>query len=77
MIEVLGTDEIFSVTYEGLFNDINIGDAIKIDDGKLRLDVVAKDHEKQQIITKAFNTHIIKDRKGGQYSKSKITSSRP
>ena len=72
MIEVLGTDEIFSVTYEGLFNDINIGDAIKIDDGKLRLDVVAKDHEKQQIITKAFNTHIIKDRKGVNIPKARL-----
>lgn len=64
MTEVLGTAEKFSVTYEGLFNDINVGDAIKIDDGKLRLDVIAKDYEKQEIVTKAFNTHIIKDRKG-------------
>ena len=54
----------FSATYDGLFNDINIGDAIKIDDGKLRLDVIAKDYEKQEIVTKLFNTHVIKDRKG-------------
>ena len=64
MKEVLGTAELFSATYDGLFNDINIGDAIKIDDGKLRLDVIAKDYEKQEIVTKAFNTHVIKDRKG-------------
>ncbi len=64
MKEILGTAERFSVTYQGLFEDINIGDAIKIDDGKLRLDVIAKDFEQQEIVTKAFNTHTIKDRKG-------------
>ncbi len=64
MKEVLGTQELFSVTYENLFEDINVGDAIKIDDGKLRLDVIAKDYEKREIVTKAFNSHFIKDRKG-------------
>lgn len=64
MKEVLGTSEMFSVTYENLFDDIYVGDAIKIDDGKLRLDVIAKDYEKREIVTKAFNSHIIKDRKG-------------
>ncbi len=72
MKEVLGDAEHFSVTYEGLFDDISVGDAIKIDDGKLRLDVIAKDYEKREIVAKAFNTHVIKDRKGVNIPSAKL-----
>jgi len=64
MKEVLGTATDFSVNHPNLVDDIRIGDMIKIDDGKLRLDVVEIDKDKRQIKVKAFNTHIISNRKG-------------
>ncbi len=64
MTELIGTSTHFSVNYPNLVHDIKVGDSIKIDDGKLRLDVTAIDKTAGIITTKAFNTHIIKDRKG-------------
>ncbi len=64
MNELIGTSTHFSVNYPNLVHDIKVGDSIKIDDGKLRLDVTAIDKAAGIITTKAFNTHIIKDRKG-------------
>lgn len=64
MENIIGNATDFSVNYENLIHDIKVGDAIKIDDGKLRLDVVAIDKKAKVITTKAFNTHIVKDRKG-------------
>lgn len=64
MNDIVGNASQFSVTYENLVSDIKIGDAIKIDDGKLRLDVTDVDRQAGIITTKAYNTHVIKDRKG-------------
>lgn len=64
MQDIVGTPSYFSVNYESLVHDIKVGDAIKIDDGKLRLDVTAIDKKAGVITTIAFNSHIIKDRKG-------------
>ncbi len=64
MNNVVGDSTKFSVNYAELVNDIKIGDAVKIDDGKLRLDVTEIDKENGIITTKAFNSHTIKDRKG-------------
>ena len=64
MKEVLGTATEFSVNYPKLVDDILVGDMIKIDDGKLRLDVIEVDREKRLIKVKAFNTHVISNRKG-------------
>ncbi|MDY0214224.1 MAG: pyruvate kinase [Bacilli bacterium] len=64
MENIVGNATDFSVNYENLIHDIKVGDAIKIDDGKLRLDVVSIDKKAKVITTKAFNTHIVKDRKG-------------
>lgn len=64
MNEIIGSATKFSVNYPNLIHDIKKGDAIKIDDGKLRLDVTALDKENGIITTIAFNTHVIKDRKG-------------
>lgn len=64
MQDVVGSPTLFSVNYENLIHDIKVGDAIKIDDGKLRLDVTSIDKKAGIITTTAFNTHIIKDRKG-------------
>lgn len=64
MDDVMGDEKLFSVTYPGLFDDIKVNDTIKIDDGKLQLTVIDKDHKTKQIVAKAFNTHYISNRKG-------------
>lgn len=64
MSEMIGNKEKFSVTYKGLYNDVNIGDRIKLDDGNLTLKVIEKDEKNHEIVTKALNHHIIKNKRG-------------
>ncbi|MBP5694196.1 MAG: pyruvate kinase, partial [Bacilli bacterium] len=46
MKEVLGTPEKISVNFSKLYDDVNEGNHIKIDDGKLDLEVIEKDKSK-------------------------------
>src|SRR5690625_3087021 len=46
MSEVEGTAERFSVTYQGLIDDVKVGTIISLDDGLIELKVQAIDHEK-------------------------------
>jgi pyruvate kinase len=64
MIEVLGNTKLFSVNYANLYNELKVGDIVNIDDGYLSLEVIRKDPAKQQLVTKAKNTHSIKSRRG-------------
>ena len=64
MDDVLGTAERFSVSYKNLYDDVQVGDRIKIDDGKLQLEVIDKDTKAHEIIVKAINSHRISNRKG-------------
>jgi pyruvate kinase len=64
MDEILGNHEKFSVNYPKLYEDIDVGGVIVVDDGYLTLEVLSIDKEKKIIHTKAFNTHTIKDRRG-------------
>ena len=64
MDEIEGDNTKFSVTYKGLFDDVKVGDSIRLDDGNLGLEVVDKDEKNHIIITKALNHHIIKNRRG-------------
>jgi pyruvate kinase len=64
MTEVLGTPEKISVTFDKLFDDIQIGNHIKIDDGKLDYLVKDKDEKTHEIICEAQNNHVLVDRKG-------------
>ncbi len=64
MKEILGNAERFSVTFEGLYDDVKIGDRIKLDDGNLTLVVIEKDSKNRELVTKAVNHHVIKDRRG-------------
>lgn len=64
MKEVEGTSSLFSVNFPGLFDDVKIGDRIKLDDGNLTLNIIDKDEENKIIITKAYNRHEIKNRRG-------------
>lgn len=64
MKEVLGTNEKFSVTYENLYDDVEIGQRIKLDDGNLTFVVINKDIKTHELIVKALNHHVVKDRRG-------------
>src|SRR5690606_19997624 len=64
MDDVLGTAERFSITYEGLINDVKEGTIISIDDGLIELKVLDVDTNKREIKTKVLNSGIVKDKKG-------------
>lgn len=64
MDEVEGTDSLFSVTYEGLYDDVHVGSKILIDDGLLELKVLSLDEDKRLIHTKALNNGEISNHKG-------------
>lgn len=63
MKEVLGTPEKFSVTYPNLFDDVDVGQKIRVEDGKLTLTIIEKDLVNRELVTKVYNTHTIKDRR--------------
>lgn len=64
MKEVEGTAERFSITYEGLINDVHIGSKILLDDGLIELEVINMDKTADEIKTRALNSGIIKNKKG-------------
>ena len=64
MKEVVGTAEKFSVSYDGLINDVEIGMPILLDDGLVELQVASIDEENQEIVTKAINSGTLKNNKG-------------
>lgn len=64
MIEVLGTKEKFSITYEGLIDDVEVGSKILLDDGLIGLEVIEIHKDKDEILTKILNTGILKNKKG-------------
>lgn len=64
MNEVLGTKDKFSVTYEELINDVEVGMRILLDDGLIELQVKEVDEPNQEIVTTALNSGILKNNKG-------------
>jgi len=64
MKPVLGTLERFSVSYSGLYDDVKVGDQLKIDDGNLALKIIGKDSAAKELIVQAINAHRLKNRKG-------------
>lgn len=62
MTKVLGTAERFSITYEGLYDDVAIGSRLLLDDGLLELEVV--DKKNQELQTTVIHGGILKDHKG-------------
>lgn len=64
MNEVEGTAERFSVTYQGLIDDVEIGTIISLDDGLIELEVTAIDKENEEVVTKVVNSGVIKNKKG-------------
>lgn len=74
MKPVLGNAEKISVTFDKLYDDVSVGNHIKIDDGKLDLVVTGKDEFNKEIITEALNTHVISSKKGVNCSGAKLNS---
>lgn len=64
MKEVLGTKEMFSVSYDNLINDVEVGMQILLDDGLVELQVKELDTAKQEIVTTALNSGALKNNKG-------------
>jgi len=62
--EVLGTEKKFSINYPGLYDDVEVGTTILIDDGYLQTVVIKKDDKTRALTVKALNTHRIKNRRG-------------
>jgi len=74
MTPVLGTADKISVTYTKLYDDVKVGNHIKIDDGKLNLEVIEKDEANHEIVTKALNAHYISSKKGVNCPDAKLNS---
>src|SRR5690625_1700017 len=49
--DIEGTAERFSVTYDGLINDVHEGSKILLDDGLIELEVIGIDHQNNEIKT--------------------------
>ncbi|ANU11393.1 pyruvate kinase [Planococcus antarcticus DSM 14505] len=64
MIEVLGTAERFSITYEQLIEDVEVGSIILLDDGLIELRVESLDTENGIIRTSVENAGTLKSKKG-------------
>lgn len=64
MTEVEGTNEVFSVTYDKLIEDVGEGATILLDDGLIQLEVTGKDEEKGLIHTLVVNSGVLKNKKG-------------
>lgn len=64
MSEVLGTPNLFSVTYDKLIDDLEVGSLVLLDDGLIQLEVTGKDYDKRLIRTVVVNSGHLKDNKG-------------
>lgn len=64
MKEVIGTPEEFSVTYENLIHDIEVGSTILLDDGLIELTVKEIKLESGQIVCDVINAGELKNKKG-------------
>lgn len=64
MNEVEGTPEKFSVTYENLINDVQVGSYILLDDGLIELQVKDIDHVKKEVKCDILNSGELKNKKG-------------
>lgn len=72
MNEVEGTPEKFSVTYENLINDVNIGSYILLDDGLVELQVKEINKDKGEVKCDILNTGELKNKKGANLPGVKV-----
>ena len=64
MKPVLGTAELFSVSYAKLIDDVKKGDVMLLDDGKLILKIMAKNLQAKTLTCKVLNNRTIASRRG-------------
>ncbi|MBS2969985.1 pyruvate kinase [Metabacillus sp. KIGAM252] len=64
MTEVTGTTEKFSISYEGLVEDVHAGSIILLDDGLIGLEVLEVNKTAGEIRTKILNSGTLKNKKG-------------
>ena len=69
---VEGTSEKFSINYEHFPSDVNPGEKILLDDGKLVMEVVKTDN-KEKVIAKVIHGGILTSRKGVNLPNTKIS----
>lgn len=62
--EKLGTNQCFGVTYAGLYDDLGIGNIVRLDDGNLELIVTEKDDSTRTLKAKVMNDHVCSNRRG-------------
>ena len=64
MQEVEGDQHVFSVSYEKLIEDVEVGSVILLDDGLIQLEVTGKDEAQGLIHTLIVNSGTLKNKKG-------------
>lgn len=64
MTEVEGTADVFSVTYDKLIEDVEVGAVILLDDGLIQLEVTGKDLASGLIHTMIINSGLLENKKG-------------
>lgn len=70
--EMMGTAEKVSTVYQGLCKDVEVGDMILIDDGKIELKVTAKEGE--DVVTEVVYGGKLKSRKGINLPFTKVSA---
>ncbi|ACT94588.1 pyruvate kinase [Dyadobacter fermentans] len=69
--EVLGTAEKVSTPYDGMYNDVKIGDRVLMDDGKL--EVLVTGIEGSDVITEVIYGGYLKSKKGVNLPNTKVS----
>jgi pyruvate kinase len=69
--EVLGTSEKVSTPYDGMYNDVRIGDRILMDDGKLEVLVTGIDGS--DVITEVIYGGLLKSKKGVNLPNTRVS----
>ncbi|MFC5590384.1 pyruvate kinase [Sporosarcina soli] len=64
MQEVIGDNDVFSVSYDKLIDDVHTGSVILLDDGLIQLEVTDLDKENGLIHTVVVNSGTLKNKKG-------------
>jgi pyruvate kinase len=71
--EIVGNPQEISISYPHLIKDVEIGDKILMDDGLIQLRIVEK--EKNKLITKVIEGGILREKKGVNLPRTKISGS--
>jgi pyruvate kinase len=68
---ILGTKEAFHIASKEMFEDVQIGDYLLIDDGKMRLDIIKV--SKDELECRVWNSGVIKSKKGVNIPNAKLS----